>query len=68
MKVVLFPGASLMEITSLEDGVRVRCPGCDKEQDYHDDMSGDFVHEDRCPVHARIKEAVRLYTREANRG
>jgi predicted RNA-binding Zn-ribbon protein involved in translation (DUF1610 family) len=61
--VVLFPGASLMEITPLDDGLRVRCPGCGNEQVYRGDRVRDFGHEDGCPVYARIQQAQRVVNR-----
>ena len=64
MKVLVLPGASLMEVTLLNDGVRLRCPGCGTEQVYREGGSQEFVHEDACPVYSRIANAVARYERE----
>jgi predicted RNA-binding Zn-ribbon protein involved in translation (DUF1610 family) len=68
--VTLFlPGASLMEITTLADGVRVRCPGCGNAQEYRGKGHREFTHEDRCSVYTRIKQAIQIYERdEVKRG
>lgn len=60
---LVFPGASLMDIEPVAGGVRVRCPGCDAEQVFATPGSGQqrcatFEHEADCPVHARIRAAV----------
>ena len=69
MTLVILPGASLMEITPLGDGVRVRCPDCGNEQEYRGNGHRAFTHEDRCPVHARIQRAIHIYERdEVKRG
>jgi hypothetical protein len=60
--IVIFPGASLMEIRSLAVGITlVRCPGCDATllvaQTVPSHLA--FVHEDPdCPILARIKAAL----------
>ena len=69
MQIIILPGASLMEITPLNDGVRVRCPGCGNVEEFHGKGERAFAHEDRCPVHARIEKAIRRYERdEVKRG
>lgn len=69
MKLLILPGASLMEIAPLDDGVRVRCPGCGNEQNYRGKGYREFRHGDRCPVHARIEQAIEVYERdEVKRG
>lgn len=69
MKTIILPGASLMEITPLDDGVRVRCPGCGHEQQYRGKGHREFQHGKRCPVYARIEQAMNVYERdEVNRG
>jgi predicted RNA-binding Zn-ribbon protein involved in translation (DUF1610 family) len=66
---LILPGASLMEITPLADGVRVRCPGCGNEEEYRDTGHREFRHEDRCAVYARIEQALRIYEQdEVKRG
>ena len=69
--VVLFPGASLMDISEVHGGLAVRCPGCDatemwriKAGSVRDEV---FRHEDACPVHARIEAAIQSYERETVR-
>jgi predicted RNA-binding Zn-ribbon protein involved in translation (DUF1610 family) len=65
----ILPGASLMKITLLDDGVRVRCPGCGNEQEYRGKGHREFRHEDRCSVYARIERAMDIYGRdEVKRG
>ena len=67
--VMFLPGASLMEITPLADGVRVRCPGCDHEQDYRGTGHREFTHGKRCSIYKRIEQAIEVYKRdEVNRG
>jgi uncharacterized protein (DUF983 family) len=69
MKVILLPGASLMVITPINDGVRVRCPGCGCEQDYRGTGHRAFRHADGCPTYARIERASEQYARdEVRRG
>jgi predicted RNA-binding Zn-ribbon protein involved in translation (DUF1610 family) len=64
VKFLIFPGASLMEITPLDDGVHVRCPGCGAVRIYRDaDHRGAFLHEDGCPIFARIQRATEQYER-----
>ena len=60
---VMMPGASLMEITTVPGGLNVRCPGCgeslvicDSEVEKGGNMS--LAHEDDCPVYARINDAI----------
>jgi hypothetical protein len=64
--IMTFPGASLMEISAVEGGVRVRCPGCEQVTVYRGTFS-DFGHADGCPVHTRIAEALRLYDQQVVR-
>jgi predicted RNA-binding Zn-ribbon protein involved in translation (DUF1610 family) len=64
MRTIILPGASLMEITPLDDGVRVRCPGCGNEQEYRGKGLRSFQHGKRCPVYARIEEAIGIYERD----
>ena len=69
---VLFPGASLMEITDVAGGLQVRCPGCGVTERYRVKVATgvrreDFTHEDKCPVHARIEATIRCYERETVR-
>jgi len=65
----ILPGASLIEITQLADGVRVRCPGCGNEQEYRGKGHREFRHEDQCSVYARIEQAVHICERdEVKRG
>jgi len=68
MKAVMFPGASLMKFTVLDDGLHVKCPGCGREQVFREELAADFAHEDGCPVFARIQRATRLYERGMNHG
>ena len=72
MKVLLLPGLSLMELTPIGDGaVRLRCPGCGSVAVLRIEETGTraFVHEDDCPVHARIEAAIAAYERQhVNRG
>ena len=64
LNVVVFPGASLMEIQPVSKGLtRVRCPGCGASQLYTPGPPGvanvAFVHEDdQCPVFLRIKSLL----------
>jgi len=66
-RLVLLPGASLMEMTPVAGGLNVRCPGCGAEQLFADGAVGTtsaaFVHADRCPVHRRIEQAIKRYER-----
>ena len=64
MKVLIIPGASLMDITPLDNGVRVRCPGCGSEQEFRGKGHRKFTHERRCPVYAQIERAVDVYERD----
>jgi predicted RNA-binding Zn-ribbon protein involved in translation (DUF1610 family) len=67
--VVMFPGASLMEITAHDDALSVRCPGCGNEQTYRAFDEETFIHEERCPTYARIKQAIARYGKAGiNRG
>jgi predicted RNA-binding Zn-ribbon protein involved in translation (DUF1610 family) len=69
MKLLILPGASLMELTPLDGGVRVRCPGCGNEQEYRGKGHREFTHRDLCPIHARIEQAIHVYERdEVKRG
>jgi hypothetical protein len=63
-QVIVFPGASLMDITCDDGGLRVSCPGCHAEQHFHLAAGAlqAFVHEDACPVHERIERATRAST------
>lgn len=66
---LVLPGASLMEVTQLADGVRVRCPGCGNEQEYCGKGHREFTHGYKCSVYARIERAIHLYERdEVKRG
>jgi hypothetical protein len=59
MKLLVFPGASLMEITPLDDGgLLVRCPGCGHEQVFRGTGERGFTHGERCPVFAKIDRAM----------
>ena len=53
-----------MEITPLDDGVRVRCPGCGHEQVYRGTGDRAFAHGDQCSVYAQIIRAMDIYRRE----
>lgn len=64
---LVLPGASLMEITPLADGVRVRCPGCGNEEEYRGTGDRRFMHEADCSVHQQIARAMRLYVRDVVR-
>jgi hypothetical protein len=66
--VVVFPGASLMAIRPVPGGIEVRCPGCDGVQRFpaHAGRVGEaaFLHEDHCPVQARIRAAIDQYEQQ----
>ena len=64
-RVVLMPGASLMEMTPVTGGLQVRCPACGQVQVFADDGEGltSFVHGDGCSVHRQIVDALRQYER-----
>ncbi len=67
--VMFLPGASLMEVTPIADGVRVRCPGCGNAREYRGNGHREFTHEDRCSVYRRITQAMHIYERdEVKRG
>ena len=69
MKLLIIPGASLMQITPIADGVRVRCPGCGIERELRGKGHREFAHKDRCPVYEKIERAVHVYERdEVKRG
>lgn len=68
MIVVFFPGASLMEIATVDGGLHVRCPGCGNEQIYRGERAADFEHDDGCPVHAQIQQALRRTGRTGSDG
>ena len=56
---VVFPGASLMDIRPVAGGVEVHCPGCDTTQLFRGDEPGTmrqdaFEHAGDCPVHMYI--------------
>jgi hypothetical protein len=61
------PGATLMQITRIDGGVRVGCPGCGATQEFQIVLDGGhrsatFAHErESCPVLQRIEEALRRY-------
>jgi hypothetical protein len=67
MKIINFPGASLLELSPVTDGLRVRCPGCDVVMVVRDrtDM---FIHKTGCPVHTRITKATQRYAAKVNYG
>ncbi len=68
---VVFPGASLMDIREVPGGFEVRCPGCGATQHYQVGPTvqhGTFVHEDGCYVHARIQKANLRYQGGAQHG
>lgn len=62
LTIVIFPGASLLDIRPLTDGMAlVRCPGCGATMVLAagSDAHGEFVHEDdECPVLVRIEAAL----------
>jgi hypothetical protein len=67
-RVLFFPGASLMDIRPIPDGVEVRCPGCGAVQtfafpDQPDATSATFQHEAGCRVYKRIRRAIAMYER-----
>ena len=66
--VLLFPGASLMDITTTSTGVRVRCPGCKQVQNMTAIdgaiQTAAFVHDDDCQIYKRIQTATRAYERQ----
>lgn len=69
---VVFPGASLMDVTPVAGGLRVECPGCGAMQVFTPPRNGEhqhwaFTHEDECPVHARIEAAIARYERRVVR-
>jgi hypothetical protein len=71
VKFVSIPGASLLELEPVEGGLRVRCPGCGCVQVLGEQAEGvvEFIHEDECPVHARIAAEIAKYERAVvNRG
>jgi hypothetical protein len=72
--VVVIPGASFMDVTVDDAGdVRIACPGCGCSQTFRvrpgrHELAA-FAHEDECPVHARIQQAIAEYERRhVNRG
>ncbi len=68
MKIFNFPGASLLELTAVADGLRVRCPGCEVVVVMRGDQADVFTHADGCPVYTRIKKGLRRYARKVNQG
>jgi ssDNA-binding Zn-finger/Zn-ribbon topoisomerase 1 len=54
---VLFPGASLMNIQLDGDILVIACPGCHETLRVRQSRAGhvNFVHEDGCPIHERIQ-------------
>jgi uncharacterized protein (DUF983 family) len=64
-RLVVMPGASLLELTPVASGLRVRCPGCGQVRVFADDTTGPacFVHGDGCSVHRQIVDALRHYER-----
>jgi hypothetical protein len=62
--VLVFPGASLMEITATSTGVLVRCPGCEQVQHMMATagaiQTAAFLHKEVCPVQRRIQTAIRV--------
>lgn len=60
LTVWLFPGASVMTIERLPEGlVTVRCPGCDAVMSFFGPPPQTFMHEsDSCPILRRIQAAV----------
>jgi hypothetical protein len=68
--VIVMPGASLMEITFVAGGARVRCPGCDADQEFRTGTASPaaFVHFEGCPVYRRILNALEQFERTALRG
>ena len=68
--IVLIPGATLLDITPTSYGVTVRCPGCEHVQHFTTSTGtrhATFLHEDDCPVHARILHAIATYERDTVR-
>lgn len=59
------PGTSLLRFTLLPGGVEVQCPGCAATLTLANGQTGHvaLVHEDGCPVHARIRCAIERYER-----
>lgn len=68
-RVIVMPGASLLELTPVAGGVHIHCPGCHTVQVFADDAAGTtgFVHGDGCPVHRQIADALRIYERDTVR-
>jgi len=64
--VIMFPGASLMRITPLDDGLHVSCPGCRREQTYHGERAAEFVHDAGCPVEELVRHASDRVRRSVN--
>jgi hypothetical protein len=66
MRILLFPGASLMQLTPVAGGLRVRCPGCGHTEIVRDNQRAvDFRHRDgRCPVLRRLEAAERRLPRQ----
>lgn len=63
-RVLVMPGASLMQIMPVAGGLRVHCPGCNAEQVFAAataETTAAFVHADGCPVHRRIEDALSRY-------
>ena len=66
--IMVMPGASLMEITTVPGGLNVRCPGCGESLYVRDERARcggtmSLAHEDDCPVYARINDAIERYER-----
>lgn len=65
MKLVFFPGASLMELTMTASGLQVRCPGCEVVEVIRDTQRAtDFHHSEGCAVHAQIVAAQKRYDQQ----
>lgn len=64
-RMIVLPGASLLECWPVADGLKVRCPSCHAVRVFADAEDGPvgFVHADGCDVHRRILEAQRTYER-----
>jgi hypothetical protein len=68
-RLLVFPGASLMDITVHDDELVITCPGCHALLTVGPAVTGaiEFPHEDNCPVYARIRSALRDYERDVVR-
>ena len=70
--IMLMPGASLMELTTVPGGLNVRCPGCGESLYVSDEQARSggnlsLAHEDDCSVYARINDAIERYDRNVVR-